>query len=120
MSLIIPSLLRLKWGFFRCCLTFFKAAAIRLDEFDVVGDHLYSAPFGPFIGFPLGMIQDSGNSYFSALVQMLLADLREAVETGHLDPAGLFFACPKCQIERGDGLPFRIEMDIRIISQVSC
>ena len=58
--------------------------AIRLDELDVVGDHLYGAAFDPFIGFPLGMIEDSGNSDFGALVQVLLADLREAVESRSL------------------------------------
>ena len=36
MSLIIHSLLHSEWGFFPWCLTFFKSATIRLDEFDLL------------------------------------------------------------------------------------
>ena len=98
-SLIIHSLLYSKWGAVFVVFTLCEPSIIRLDEFDAVGDHLYGAAFDPFICFPLGMVEDSGDSYFSALVQMLFADLREAIETGHLDPAGFLFACPESQVE---------------------
>jgi len=120
MSLIIQSLLNSKWGFFPWSLTFFKASAIRLDELDVIGDHLDGAALDPLICFPLGMIEDSGNSDLGALVKVFLADLGEAVETGHLYPAGFLFPCPESEIKACDGLPFRIEMYIRVISKVSC
>ena len=45
-----------------------ESAAIRLDKFDVVGDHLDGAAFDPFIRFPLGIIQDTGNSDFCPTV----------------------------------------------------
>ena len=91
MSLIIHSLLNSKWGFFPWSLTFCKASPIRFDELDAVGDHLYSAAFGTFVGFPLGMIEDSGNSDLCALVQVLFTDLRQALKAGYLDPASLLF-----------------------------
>ena len=75
MSLIIHSLLHSEWGFFPLVLAFLSRFSVNLDELDVIGNNLKDTPFDPFICFPLGMIQNSGNSYFSALVQMLLADL---------------------------------------------
>ena len=99
MSLIIHSLLHSKWGFFPWCLTFFKTATISLDEFDAVGDHLNGTALDSFVGFPLVIIENAGDSDFSPLVQMLRADFRKAVEGCNFYPSGFFLTCPKCQIE---------------------
>ena len=71
--------------------TFRESPPICPDKLNVVGDHLNGASFNAFVGFPLLIIENAGDSDLGALVQMLFNDLREAVETGDLDPSGLLF-----------------------------
>jgi hypothetical protein len=65
------------------------------------------------------MIEDSGNSDLGALVQVLFGDLCELAENYHTNPTSFFIACPESETEAGDRLPLGIEVDVRIVPQVS-
>ena len=67
-----------------------ESASISLDELDGIGDQLEAAPLKPLVCFPFLLVQCADDRNASALVKILFCDFSELVETGDLNPVGLF------------------------------
>ena len=71
-------------------LIIFKSASVGLDELDGICDQLKAASLRALVSFPFLLIQCADDANASAFVKILFCNFSEFVETGDLDPVGLF------------------------------
>ena len=111
---------RLEGDLFIRRLTFLESTTICFDELDIVGDDLKAAAVlsiicDPFM--PIG-VSDNGNS--GPFMEIDRCDLRQFLETDHLDPAGLFLRGLKGDVEGRDGSALGIVKYFGICADVAC